>query len=97
MKLLHALAALPFFAAAASAHPVQLSDKQMDKINAGFLEITTSNQSLNVISLWRVASIRDETTPNFIKCDSCFLLISSPTFAVAAAFSPTASFSVPKE
>jgi hypothetical protein len=34
-RLLHALAALPFLATAASAQPMQLTDNQMDKVTAG--------------------------------------------------------------
>jgi len=91
-KLLHALAALSLLAAPAWGQPIQLSDKQMDKVSAGFLEVDRSNTSLTVITMWFRPSIRDEETPNFIACTKCYLLIVTPTFAIASNFGPFTPF-----
>lgn len=91
-KLLHALAALPLLAAPAWAAPVQLSDKQMDKVTAGFLEVDRSNTSLTVITMWFRPSIRDEETPNFVACSKCYLLINTSTFSIASNFGPFTPF-----
>lgn len=84
-KLLHSLAALPFLAGAAWAQPVQLSDHQMDKVNAGFLEIDVSNTSLVIVSIFFRPFLMDET-PNTIGCPTCYLLIVTPTFSIGAHF-----------
>jgi hypothetical protein len=84
-KLFHGLAALPFLAAGALAQPMQLTDRQMDKVTAGFLEIDVSNTSLTIVSIFFKPYLLDET-PNFIGCPGCFLLISTPTFSVASHF-----------
>jgi hypothetical protein len=95
-RLLHGvLAVVPFLTATAFAQPLQLTDQQLDKVSAGFLEIERSDASLSVVSLWFTLGLSNETTPNFLTCSSCFLLIVSPNFAVASSFNPRASFSAP--
>ena len=84
-KIFHGLAALPFLASTALAEPAQLTDKQMDKVTAGFLEINVSNTSYTISSIWFVPYLLDET-PNYIRCSTCYLLISTPTFSVASHF-----------
>ena len=70
--------------------PMQLNDKQMDKLTAGTLIIETSNTSATAVSLFQRAYLT-EPTPNFIVCPGCYLLINSPTFSVASQFGPTFS------
>ena len=82
-KLLHGLAALPFLAASAFAQPMQLSDKQMDKVSAGFFHIEVGNTGGAALSLWFRPFLTDET-PNFISCSSCYLVISTPTLSIAS-------------
>ena len=84
-RLFHGLAALPLLAGTVLAQPMQLTDKQMDKVSAGFLEIDRSNTSLVVVSLFFRPYLLDET-PNTIGCPTCYLLIVNPTFSVAAHF-----------
>lgn len=85
---IHGLAALPLLMGTASAHePVRLTSQQMDKINAGHLEIDVSNTSTIIIDLFGRAYLT-EPTGNSVSCSSCFLLINSPTFAIGAKFGP---------
>ncbi len=92
-RFIHGLAALPFLAGVAWAHdpvrlePVRLTSQQMDKVNGGHLEIDVSNTSTLTISLFGRAYLT-EPTGNHISCSSCFLVINSPTFAIAAKFGP---------
>lgn len=91
-KLLYGLAVLPFVAGVALAgQPMQLSDKQMDNVTAGFVisEIDISNTS------W--VSVSTDEFPNPITgvpladCpNGCYLDISSPRggLSVAAQFGP---------
>jgi hypothetical protein len=82
-KLLCGLAALPFLASVALAdQPVQLSDKQMDKVTAGFdlRKTEISNTSWTQISIYAGA-----LTP----CSACYLSILSRPFSVESAFGPT--------
>jgi hypothetical protein len=90
-RLLHGIAALPFLAGVASAQePMQLTNQQMDKVTAGFLEIDMSNTSVTAVSRFQRGYLTDPT-PNVITCPGCYLLINSPTFSVAAQFGPTFS------
>ena len=85
-KLLCGLAALPFLAGIALAdHPVQLNDKQMDKVTAGFTDFETivSNTS------WTQVSIYDG---GLTSCNQCYLTILSRPFSVKSAFGPTPNF-----
>ena len=84
-NLLHGLATVPFLVATALAQPTQLTDKQMDKVSAGFLEIDVSNIGLAVVSLFFRPYLLQET-PNTIGCPTCYLLINSYAFSVAAHF-----------
>lgn len=92
-RFIHSLAALPFLVGVAWAHdpvrlePVRLTSQQMDKINGGRLEIEVSNTSMITIDLFGRAYLT-EPTGNHISCSSCFLLINSATFAIAAKFGP---------
>jgi hypothetical protein len=85
-KLLSGLAALPLLAGVALAdQPVQLSDKQMDKVTAGFDlgVIERSNTSWTQISIYDGA---------LIPCNQCYLTIVSRPFSVQSAFGPTPNF-----
>jgi len=93
-RFLHGLIALPFLTAAAMAEPTQLTDPQLDKVSAGFLEIDKSNTSLTVLSIFQ-RSYLTEPTGNFITCSNCYLLIVSSTISIASQFGPTGSFTAP--
>jgi hypothetical protein len=85
-KLLFGLAALPLLAGVALAdQPLQLSDKQMDKVTAGF--------DLNIIersnTSWTHLAIYDG---GLLPCNQCYLTISSRPFSVQSAFGPTPNF-----
>jgi hypothetical protein len=83
-KLLCGLAALPFLAGIALAdQPVQLNDKQMDKVTAGFTDFETivSNTS------WTQVSIYDGG--HLTACPLCYLTITSRPFSIESAFGPT--------
>jgi len=94
-RFLYGLAALPLLVGGASAQeparlapePMRLTNQQMDKINAGHLEIDVSNTSTITIDLFGRAYLT-EPTGNSISCPDCFLLINSPTFAISAKFGP---------
>ena len=100
MKAAFALLLLPFFAATAFAGPAalpgkkpapaQLTDAQLDKVSAGFLEIDRSNTSLTVISIFQTPYLTDPT-PNTITCPDCYLLIVSPKFSIASSFGQPAT------
>ena len=90
-RLLYSLAALPIFVTAALAQPMQLTDRQLDKISAGYFEIDVSNTSLTIVSIWFRPSLYDETTPNLIVCPTCYLLIVNPVFSVASHFEQPAT------
>ena len=82
-SLLYGLAALPFLAGVALAgQPMQLTDKQMDNVTAGFdLKVTEiSNTSWTQVSIYS-----GELTP----CSLCYLTITSRPFSVESAFGPT--------
>jgi len=105
-KVLCGLAVLPLVAGVAMAQPpkpakqpVQLSDRQMDKVSAGWdlQETDISNTRQLYISIYerRTATV---ATPgvatyglgNNISCAntqaSCYLLINNPAFSVGSAF-----------
>jgi hypothetical protein len=92
MKLiLCSVAAFSLLTGIASAQQaVQLTNEQMDKVSAGFLEIDLSNTSATAVSIFQRPYLT-EPTPNFIVCQGCYLLINSATFSVAAQFGPTFS------
>lgn len=86
--LVQALAALPFLAGTALAQqPMQLTNKQMDRVIGGTVFIEESNTSAVAVTLFQRPYLLD-STPNTITCSSCYLLINSPTFSVAAQFGP---------
>lgn len=93
-RILHATLALPFLIANAFAQPAQLTDRQMDKVNAGFLEIDVSNTSLTAVSIFQRPYLT-EPTGNFISCSGCYLLIVSPAFSVAAQFGSSPGVTAP--
>ncbi|MGE0258717.1 MAG: hypothetical protein AB7H71_12855 [Alphaproteobacteria bacterium] len=79
---------LPLVAAGvAVAQPAQLTNNQMDKVSAGFLEIDQSNTSATILSMFFRTSLF-VTTPNTITCTTCYLVINSPVFSVASQFGP---------
>ena len=82
-KFFYGVAALPFLAGVAFAdQPMQLSDKQMDKVTAGFdLRVTEiSNTS------WTQISIYDGP---LTACSACYLRIVSRPFSIQSAIGPT--------
>jgi hypothetical protein len=82
-KLFYGLAALPFVAGLALAgEPMQLNDKQMDKVTAGFdlNEIDISNTSWTQVSIY---------STSLVPCSLCYLDIVTRPFSVEAAFGPT--------
>lgn len=93
-KLLYGLAVVPFFAsvalaqpngnAATSTQPMQLSEKQMDSVTAGWklLETDVSNTSWTRVSVYEAN--------NNITCGSCYLLINNFALSVGSKFGPTA-------
>lgn len=76
-----------FVAGAAAAQSVQLTNNQMDKVSAGFLEIDRGNTGTTVLSMFFRPSIFDPT-PNTINCSSCYLQINSPVLSIASQFGP---------
>jgi hypothetical protein len=90
-RFLYGFAALPLLAGVAVAQaPMQLSDGQLDKVSAGFLEVDVSNTSATAVSIFQRPYLTD-STPNTIVCPGCYLVINSVTFSVAAQFGPTFS------
>jgi hypothetical protein len=92
-KLLCGLAVLPLLAGIALAdQPVQLSDKQMDNVTAGFdlSVIERSNTSWTQISIYERGTL--------LPCNQCYLTIGgtgdpvSRAFSVQSAFGPTPNF-----
>lgn len=82
-RLLYGLAALPFLAGVALAEqPVQLNDKQMDKVTAGFDFFRTeiSNTSWTQVSIY---------SADLTECPVCYIQIDSRAFSVQSAFGPT--------
>lgn len=82
-RLLYGLAALPLLAGVALAgQPMQLSDKQMDNVTAGFdlNVIERSNTSWTQVSIYSTAPV---------SCSLCYLSISSRPFSIELAFGPT--------
>lgn len=95
---LRALVALAFLTGAAFAQqPIRLTNQQMDRVTAGFLQVDLSNTSATVVSIFQRAWLTDPTG-NFITCPSCFLVISTQTISVASQFgSGGLSITVPPE
>jgi hypothetical protein len=89
-KLLYGVAALPFLAGVAFAgEPMQLSDKQMDKVTAGFdlRETNISNTSWTQVSIY---------AGSLTTCSLCYLSIANnPAFQVEAAFGPVPNPPIP--
>jgi hypothetical protein len=82
-KLLYGVSVLPFLAGVALAEtPIKLSDKQMDKVTAGFdLRVTEiSNTSWTQISIYDGA---------LTACSACYLNIVSRPFSIESAMGPT--------
>jgi hypothetical protein len=69
------------------AQPIELSSPELDQVNAGFLEIDTSNTSYVVISIFQRPYMMD-WTGNSLTCQGCYLMIDTPTIAVGARFGP---------
>jgi hypothetical protein len=85
-SVLYGLAALPFLASVALAgQPMQLTDKQMDNVTAGFEFniIEVSNTS------WIQAVAYPITAGAPVPCSACYLTITSPALNVQAAFGPS--------
>ena len=90
-RLFHGLAALPLLAGTVLAQPMQLTDKQMDKVSAGFLEIDRSNTSLVVVSLFFRPYLLDET-PQYDRPLYLLSVYGQPDFfSVAAHFGQPAT------
>jgi hypothetical protein len=105
--VLYGLAALPLLAGAALAEapkqagaittakqPMQLNDQQMDKVNAGFLELKSYNSGLEILSLFYTPNLGEETG-NIITCNGCYLVINSSRFSLASSFGFPSSLSAP--
>jgi len=73
--LLYGIAALPFIATLAVAQPLQLSNSQMDKVNAGFSDFETLvwNSGATQVSIY--------STP-LAACSACYLRIVGPAISV---------------
>jgi hypothetical protein len=94
-RLLAGLAALPLLTGIALAEtpkqandsktvakkPIQLSEKQMDKVSAGWdlLELDVSNTSYTIVSIYQRPN-------NTLTCSICYLNLSSPSISVYSIF-----------
>jgi hypothetical protein len=103
-KVLYGLLALPLLAGFASAEtakntapvkkPMQLSEKQMDKVSAGWRlrEIDTSNTSWTEILVYQnpntIPAVGTGTTPAAGSCPNCYLNMVSPALSIFSAMSP---------
>jgi hypothetical protein len=86
--LLYGVVALPFLAGIAWAQqPMQLTNKQMDRVTAGTFIEEISNTSATAVSIFQTPSLL-ESTPNAFTCSDCYLVINSPKFSLAAQFGP---------
>ena len=87
-RLISGLAAAALLAGgSAVAQPTELSGAELDQVNAGFLEIDTSNTSYVVISIFQRPYLLDPTD-NSLTCSGCYLRIVTPTISVGARFGP---------
>jgi hypothetical protein len=68
---------------AAAKQPIQLSEKQMDQVSAGFkfLELDVFNTGFTVVSVYQAPS-------NTIICPNCYLLINNFALSVASQMGP---------
>jgi len=86
--LLYGVVALPFLAGIAWAQqPMQLTNKQMDRVTAGTFIEEISNTSATAVSIFQTPSLL-ESTPNAFTCSDCYLVINSSKFSLAAQFGP---------
>jgi hypothetical protein len=67
---------------AAAKQPIQLSEKQMDQVSAGFkfFEVDIFNTGLTVVSVYQPG--------NTIICPSCYLVINNFALSVASQMGP---------
>jgi hypothetical protein len=73
--LLYGVVALPFLAGIAWAQqPMQLTNKQMDRVTAGTFIEEISNTSATAVSIFQTPSLL-ESTPNAFTCSDCYLVI----------------------
>jgi hypothetical protein len=104
-KVLYGLLALPLLAGVASAEtpkstapakkPAQLSEKQMDKVTAGWklLELDTSNTSWTEVLVYQsrtnaLPAVGTGSTPASGSCPNCYLSMTSPALSIYSAFGP---------
>jgi len=104
-KVLYGLLALPLLAGFASAEtakntapvkkPMQLSEKQMDKVTAGWklMELDTSNTSWTLVSVYESPSnalpaVGTGSVPASGSCPGCYLSMTSPALSIYSAFGP---------
>jgi len=103
-KLLYGLAALPLMAGVASAEapkstpvakkPMQLSEKQMDKVTAGFKidELEVSNTSWTLVLAYQnpnaLPAVGSGSAPASGSCGGCYLSLVSPALSVYSSFGP---------
>ncbi len=104
-KLFCGIAAVSLIAGVAMAEPqksnapgkssvVQLSDKQMDKVNAGFLfrELDVANTSVTAVFIGQppsaVAGLITTGTAG-TACSACYLSLISPNLSIFSAMGPT--------
>lgn len=105
-RVLYGLAALPLLAGVALAEtpkqsndskalakqPMQLSEKQMDGVTAGWdlREIDIFNTGVTYVSIWeRAAPVPANPvfpSDNTIVCPGCYLLIVNPSLSVGSQF-----------
>jgi hypothetical protein len=86
-RLLCSLAVLPLLAGVAAAQPLQLTDRQMDRVAGGFFEIDRSNTSVTILSIFQRPYLLD-STGNTLSCPTCYLLIVTPTISIGSQFGP---------
>lgn len=104
-KLFCGIAAVSLIAGVAMAEPqksnapgksgvvksIQLSDKQMDKVNAGFLfrELDVSDTSITAVFIGQPATAVTGLISTSGACGACYLSLVSPNLSIFSAMGPT--------
>lgn len=103
-KLFCGIAAVSLIAGVAMAEPqksnapgkssvksMQLSDKQMDKVNAGFLfrELDVANTSITAVFIGQPATAVTGLISTSGACGACYLSLVSPNLSIFSAMGPT--------
>jgi hypothetical protein len=88
-KLILGLAAASLmFSASAFAAPTPLSNPDMDRVSAGFLERDTSNTSYTYVSVFQAPISVFEPNTEGLPCTGCYLLIITPRISIGSRFGP---------